>query len=76
MVIKEMLLWHDGKVFIDFITIIYNLYLIYFYLFIYLNLIEAENRLHIIIDILAYIPAKDIQISFMNNRDVNDNLND
>jgi hypothetical protein len=29
--------------------------------------LEAENRLHIMIDILAYIPAKHIQICFMNN---------
>lgn len=29
--------------------------------------VEAENRLHIMIDILAYIPAKHIQICFMNN---------
>jgi hypothetical protein len=32
-------------------------------------LLEAENRLHIMIDILAYIPAKHIQICFMNNVD-------
>jgi hypothetical protein len=29
--------------------------------------IEAENRLHIMIDILAFIPCKHIQIRFMNN---------
>lgn len=33
-----------------------------------IKIIEAENRLHIIIDILAYIPAKHIQICFMNNK--------
>ena len=31
------------------------------------TLVEAENRLHIMIDILAYIPVKHIQICFMNN---------
>ena len=47
-----------------------------FFFFVHYNynfcfiLIEAENRLHIMIDILAFIPAKEIQISFMNNRDV------
>ena len=34
------------------------------------NVTEAENRLHIMIDILAFIHAKNIEISFMNNTDV------
>jgi hypothetical protein len=31
---------------------------------------EAENRLHVLIDIISYIPVKEIVISFLNDRNV------
>ena len=36
----------------------------------YLILLPAENRMHILMDIISFIPTKVITISFMNTRDV------